>query len=330
MLARTSTLQHPRGMAVNTPLLLPSFSSKGYGFANGVSEVDDAVEACSGWLTEPMLMSAYDLYYKHIPFFWRLQVSPPLVFVDSGGYETSLEYELSATYKSPQSPKKWSEEMLNSVLKSWPAQIPGVFVNFDSTRRKLPKQISAARDFFRQYPEQLHDIILKPEKGDYLDIESVLDNIADLDSFHIIGMTEKELAGTMLERLENIARVRQALDKAGIRSPLHIFGGLDPLSSSLYFIAGAEIFDGLTWLRYSYLRGMAVYKHNFAAISIGLEPDNDFIKVQSMVWNMQCMQQLRTEMKGYAQTEDFTCFRDNGEIIERAYRSLASKLGGEA
>jgi hypothetical protein len=39
----------------------------------------------------------------------------------------------------------------------------------------------------------------------------------------------------------NIAKLPLALDQAGMRKiPLHIFGALDPLSSALYFMAGAE------------------------------------------------------------------------------------------
>jgi hypothetical protein len=43
----------------------------------------------------------------------------------------------------------------------------------------------------------------------------------------------------------NIAKLPLALDQAGMRKiPLHIFGALDPLSSALYFMAGAE-----SWVR---------------------------------------------------------------------------------
>jgi hypothetical protein len=34
------------------------------------------------------------------------------------------------------------------------------------------------------------------------------------------------------------------LDEAGVKSPIHVFGALDPLTVCLYFVAGAEVFDG--------------------------------------------------------------------------------------
>ncbi len=49
--------------------------------------------------------------------------------------------------------------------------------------------------------------------------------------------------------MQNIAKLRKALDKAGLNIPLHVFGSLDTVTTPLYFLAGADIFDGLTWLR---------------------------------------------------------------------------------
>ena len=43
-----------------------------------------------------------------------------------------------------------------------------------------------------------------------------------------------------------------ALDDAGVGIPIHVFGSLDPLISPIYWLAGAEIFDGLTWINMAY------------------------------------------------------------------------------
>ena len=73
-----------------------------------------------------------------------------------------------------------------------------------------------------------------------------------LRTFDIVGVTEREIGESIHDRLVNIARLRKSLNAAEVTIPIHVFGGLDPLLTPLYFAAGAEIFDGLGWLRYAY------------------------------------------------------------------------------
>lgn len=87
--------------------------------------------------------------------------------------------------------------------------------------------------------------------------------------FHALGVTEKELGGNFKERMINIARIRKALNGVGLENmPIHIFGSLDTVSTPLYFVAGADIFDGLTWLRFAYYKGMTIYRQNYARSSL--------------------------------------------------------------
>src|SRR5437762_1985645 len=60
---------------------------------------------------------------------------------------------------------------------------------------------------------------------------------------------EQELGRSILERARNIARIRRALVEIGNDLPIHIFGCLDPGLVRYYAMAGADIFDGLQWLR---------------------------------------------------------------------------------
>lgn len=84
MLARTSKLIHPSGAKISTPLLVPSFSSKGFKFdKEGNSEVKDIIAITSEWLTDTALVSAYDCYYKQVPDEFYSVVE--FCFVDSGG-----------------------------------------------------------------------------------------------------------------------------------------------------------------------------------------------------------------------------------------------------
>src|SRR4051812_29816400 len=116
MLARSTRLRHAAtGVAVDTPLLVPSFSSKGFGLRIGrsegvaveISEITEIFEAASEYLAGSMLVSAYDIHHGYIPL--PEQAITDLVIVDSGGYETSDLQDLSATFVQRVARKDWDE-----------------------------------------------------------------------------------------------------------------------------------------------------------------------------------------------------------------------------
>jgi len=96
----------------------------------------------------------------------------------------------------------------------------------------------------------LREILLKPETTNqrFLQVPAIVENIRALADFDIIGLTEKEVGSSIFDRMQNIATIRLALDKAGMEIPIHVFGSLDTITTPMYFLAGADIFDGLTWL----------------------------------------------------------------------------------
>jgi len=333
MLAKSSRIRHPLGTTIETPLLVPSFSSKGFGFdRKGISEVSDVLKIAREFLTESMLVSAYDIYYEHLPKLEEFQAVPEIIFLDSGGYETSDEHDLPAVFTYPWPAEKWDESCLRSVLDMWPNDLPAVFVSFDhgSTRRPVGEQIELARELFAHYPGQCYDIIIKPEtkKQRYVQIPSVLSHIEGLSSFHIIGFTEKELGNSVLKRMEQIAKVRMALDEARIDAPIHIFGSLDPVTSCLYFLAGAEIFDGLTWLRYSYRDGIAIYRQNYGILCVGIQEREDSVRSKAIVDNLYALKKLRFSMKDFLLDYDFNKFTHHGKVLKDYYDTLRSQLGG--
>ncbi len=88
MIARSSTILHPLEMTIETPLLVPSFSSKGFGInKDGDSEVRKICSVASEYLTETMLISAFDLSCGHLSM--PDSAITELTFIDSGGYEIS-------------------------------------------------------------------------------------------------------------------------------------------------------------------------------------------------------------------------------------------------
>ena len=335
-LARSSQLKHPSGTTLKTPLLIPAFSSKGSRFTpRGRSEIADALKTSSEFLTDVVLLSAYDIFYGHIPGPKRFALRAELTFVDSGGYETADEHDLSAVFRHLYPARKWNEGLLVRVLRTWPRRFPAVFVSYDHgrTRKPLGHQVAAARRLFDKYPAHLHEFILKPETRAQETLEKtvtrLLPKIEMLKGFDLIGVTEKELGMSALGRMECVARLRLALDQAGMSTPLHIFGALDPITSSLYFVSGAEVFDGLTWLRYAFLEGQAVYLHDYGALRIGIHERDELVRARTLADNINYLQKLRYQMQAFLLERDFRKFEYNGGEVEKWYDALRTRLGGK-
>lgn len=279
MLARVSRLNHPLIGDVELPLLVPAFTSKGFpigrrhgaGSRNYSYVAADLADFGRGhW--NSVLISAYDLHFDH---FKAPKIRPKaaiehlrnaaLVFVDSGGYELAPDYDSTEPKRPPYAAtqpfgkRKYIAELRK--LATQPQALPSVIANYDwGTRsRPLREQIRAARELFRLFPDSLHDFIIKPgDKGDFVEPQLMTQrDFADLRGFNIIGVVENELGVHLGEKLRRLAELRRGLNGAGITVPIHLWGGLDPLLTPLFFFAGAEVFDGVSWLRYAYLNGVA-------------------------------------------------------------------------
>ncbi len=331
-LARSSTVNHPSGLSFQTPLLVPSFSSKGFRVTKDGSEVREALKFTSEWLTDTMLISAYDLAHGHIPSPESMDVTPELIIVDSGGYETRIEHDWSTAVHWPHQPLPWNKKRLRAELDRWPDRFAASFVSFDAPSSKVPvpQQAKLASEFFEPYPRQLHTFLLKPETTDqtYLNhaINSVVDSPHLLASFQFIGVTEKELGASFLDRMHNIAKLRMALDAANIRAPIHVFGALDPLTCVLLFLAGAEVFDGLTWLRYAFHDGVCVYQANYGALTVGTDQRDSLVRARVLTDNVHYLKRLSTQMQKFLLDRDFNKFEHHSDFIASEYDALRARL----
>jgi len=354
MLARRTKLRHPgSGLVLETPLLVPAFSSKGFKLGKSkkltkgknffhskkdlpreanptsgfLSEVTEALKVSAQVLTESMLVSAYDIFHKHIPLPYSI-VSPEITFVDSGGYEKEEDYDFSAVFRSSCPVNDWSRELLEEVLDSWPAYVPAVFVSNDQGCRGKPisDQADEARELFGKYRKQhLCALLIKPVSDELTfkkTLEEINNHIEDLSDFDIVAVAEKDLGNSVLLSMENIAKIRFAMDDAKIHVPIHIFGSLDPLSACLYFLAGAEIFDGLTWIRYAYFKGMAIYYRNYGVLSLGVHERDNIVRADTLMKNIYYLRELQENMKVFTVDGDFNKFQENAEFLSRAWDKL--------
>lgn len=320
MLTKVRDLRIGGNTIARTPAIIPSFSSKGF------PEVEKIVESLSQVITESALVSAYDFSYK---FLATPPSYPEYLILDSGGYECSKDMELSDTRSNNYHETEWSLGRLVAVLDSWSAPQPTFAVSYDHPRERIPlaDQLARARDLFsaRSFGREL---LIKPPAETHIrvDIDSVIENIDALGDFDIIGFTEAELGYSIFDRMRKIAQVRRALDAAGIDSPIHIFGSLDTISTPLYFLSGADVFDGLTWLRYCYLEGQAVYGKNAAAIKYGIRINDADIDPRIWFDNYQEIVNLQFAMKRYLRESTFKAFGKIGPFLEKWHKELLASF----
>lgn len=304
-----------------TPAIIPSFSSKGF------PEVDKIIETFSSLITDSALVSAYDISHKHIT---GAPSYPDYLILDSGGYECSKDVELSDIRSNNYVETEWSTDQLKEVLDTWAARQPTIAVSYDHPKHRFPlkTQIDRAKELFGDR-KMGRELLIKPESttAERVNIDAVRENIYELRNFDVIGFTEKELGYSIFDRMVQIKKVRIALTNAGLSTPIHIFGSLDTISTPLYFFAGADIFDGLTWLRYSYSYGHAVYQKNAAALKHGIRiNDKD---IDPLIWfeNYQEMMNLEYAMRRHIKEKSFASFKTHAGFFEQAFNELQAAKG---
>jgi hypothetical protein len=319
ILAERRELKFADGTSLRTPILVPSFSSR-------IPKIEKIFRASEEFIDGPILISAYDIKHKYL--------SPPFdfgnaIFLDSGGYEASSDSDLSDVSGQAAKGGEWSEGEHSEVLTNWASKVPVIVISYDHPKLRcaLSRQIASAAEL--ALPKNaLKEILLKPETDDqhFVQVESVRRNVHSLSKFDVIGVTEKEMGNSVLERMENIATLRLALNKAGIGSPIHVFGSLDTITTLFYFVAGADIFDGLTWLRYAFKDGRTLYRQDFGITDLGIAAK--FPRVEALCWsrNYQYMKEMEMEMRRFLKANDFKVFKNHGERLKAAFQSIEEEV----
>jgi hypothetical protein len=322
MLAKRRSLKLNGEEITRTPLLIPSFSSKGF------PDVNNIIKYSSELIEGVTLISAYDIHYNKIepPFNF-----PSLIFLDSGGYEASKDTDLSDLGDREHFPKAWTQEMHEAQLASWKPTVPSVLISYDHPRERISirEQIERAKAMAPGRDGFLREILLKPETDTQalLRVSEVVKHVHGLAEFDAIGVTEKEIGKSIFDRMKNIAVLRRALDKAGLETPIHVFGSLDTVTTPMYFLAGADIFDGLTWLRFAFHEGQTIYKHNYGAIKLGVTTKAHIIDGRCWNDNYRYMIEMEFEMRRYLNGNDFSAFKYHGDLFRAALQSVIEEIG---
>lgn len=287
--------------------------------SDGIAESGVALKLVSQDIADAVLISAYDLKHGYLPdgeqllsdqHLQTMYANPSLLIVDSGGYELNAgDFESGETHRGPYQPKPFSRQEFEAIADRLPRDRELLVVSYDSPERPrvgYGEQRERAQEFFESRQHLRSDFLLKPEGSSRsIDGVALAPHAPDLRYFDVIGVTEKELGDTLLERLVRLARLRALLDESGCgNKPIHVFGSLDPLMTPLYFMAGGEIFDGLSWLRYAYVDGLSVHPDQLGVLrgTISDRPTrNDYYRHLS---NLQQLKDLRHRLTRWADEPD--------------------------
>lgn len=239
---------------ISTPLIIPSFSSKGFPTLKAIHT------AMRPFITRISLVSAFDIAKGFLNS--DAAYASDLVFIDSGGYEAKTSFNPMEAYQDLKYTSNWSFEEYDKILYSLQPKSDIVFVSFD-LEMSLPlfEQLTRSLELFHKYPQFAGAFLWKPE-GSHLFIgdEDELGNYTDeLRQISILGVTDEELGASLIDRCKKIAEIRSVLSSSGLNTPIHIFGCIDPLRCILFFLCGADMFDGLAWLRYDFHGNSAYY-----------------------------------------------------------------------
>lgn len=344
MRARSQILRHPQGMQLRTPLLIPSFSSRGFDVARRsprskklISECSQYLEVFAGRLDKAFLVSAYDLKHELLEAAPKLRSSfvdsvwshPRVLFIDSGAYECRDGTDSHEPLQEMRVPFPWTEDEFKRFAdKKLPTSAPIALVNWD-LYKPYPRQIDAAQEFFHSHKKFMSVLLLKPEaEGGLHDIARLAPVAGRLAAFDVIGVTEKELGDSIVERMANVARLRDLLDSANVAQPIHLFGALDPLYTPLYFASGAEIFDGLSWLRYLWIEGIAGHRSSLPVLAGHQRKGYQEAVEIALAQSLDTIEQLELRLKNFIdEGGDWTVFREQRvSVLEDAFLDMEATL----
>lgn len=292
------------------PLFIPSFSSKGNLFVpfkagTYVSDNYELLQVLDVRVSNSYLVSAYDIFYGYMPKDPNDWPYTDYLFIDSGGYEISDAYDLSERNKFNYNIFAWDIDKMKQVyhtVTSCP-KFSGTTIVLSSYDLigTFKEQLDSALKLTKEFPDSLVNFIIKPAFSFEQLLEHIKENIEDLHQISILGLTEKELGNTVQIRLLNLLSLKQLLDSLKWTGKIHIFGGLEPSLSTLYYFAGADIFDGLSWQKMRFQTNSTLWD----PISFNISRDEYENKLYMMFENLSVLSDL---------SNDLACAIDNRSV----------------
>jgi hypothetical protein len=218
----------PSGKRINTPAFIPSFSSTVTPHWLAMAKTMRAGAASKGLV----LVSAKDVEEAGVR---RLDGFAGII-LDSGGYETRRQR------------RSWSPRQYRDVCAKFRADI---VVGFDADEDGAPplaQQVARQVRAFDGVPRGALRVLLLHVDPRAAPMDSVARFLQDAaPHWDVLGVVERDLGLALSDRVSGVRSLRRTLDAAALYRPIHVFGAGDPFAIAMYVLAGADIFDALSW-----------------------------------------------------------------------------------
>lgn len=230
-----------------TPEFIPSFSSR-----EDKSSLSNRIMAMINKIPQSAsLISSFDYRMlgtidSNIAEIIKSYSKEKILFLDSGGFE--LQFDTNSI---------WNEERYMEVISE---TSPSFFVSYDripSYREKssVSKDIEKSIEFLRKTKMSYGRILLihiSPRNNIMEEINTICQKIIEYNNdFDVVGFPEKEIGSNIIQRCTFIKKIREFMRRNSIEKPIHVLGCSDPTSILLFILSGADLFDGLGWMKYS-------------------------------------------------------------------------------
>ena len=272
------------------------------------------------WLFGVCLISAWDIAKGNIAGDAMLETD--VVILDSGGYEANGYMSVGSRHNS------WSESQHRSVLSTMDKSANVIAVSFDR-QTSLEEQIRGALTDVEWAPDAASDFLVKPTlPGGLVNIPGVGKFSSSLGTFDVIGVTAREIARSFIGRCRAIVMLRDILDSAGLDLPIHVFGAITPYEVLAYFLCGADVFDGLNWLRLAYRRDKLITMEEAAFEAAGWNQNDSDLYLTEWTNNLAYLYRMQESMRAFAGTGDLARLSSELPIATKIAR-IAEIAGAE-
>ena len=179
----------------------------------------------------------------------------------------------------------------------------------------------AAEDFAHA-PQAASDFLVKPELSSGLvNVGKLAKHAGELQQFDIVGITAREAGDSLVKRCSTVVMLRDGMRDAGLDNPIHIFGAINPMEVLAYFFCGADIFDGLNWLRLAFRKhgSMAIEEAAFEEQNFNL--DDCDLRMDQRILNLSFLYRLQESLHQYCLTNDLDVLAQEFPFAVKAART---------
>ena len=312
---------------VGTPLIVPSFSSCGF------PQLANIYDLMKDKLYGVCLVSALDIASSHIPTDVTDNVN--LVLIDSGMYEARNTASRQIDDCLLEANADWVRQEYLEIAGCIDPGANVILVNYDGVE-SLELQIRQASEDFSHAPHAASDFLVKPESpAQLVNVAKLAQHTNELEKFNVVGITAREAGYSLAQRCSAIIMLRNALHDASLNLPIHVFGAITPLEVLTYFFCGADIFDGLSWLRLRFSENGSTTIEE-AAFDLDMSGLTDF-ELRAIEWlnNLRRLYRLQESLRRYSLSKDldelakeFPSARKAARIAELAGAVIVEEIGG--